>query len=262
MKIICFLCICFCISSVDCINCSNVIIDGQFYGLSIYNRFEPYFATDSLTYIQENYMDNKQGHYWKFEVSVNDNLEPTLNMTGNALPLDVEVEKRFGIIYEPDEANKVILVNCHLMKESNSSDLGCNYKVYVLRIRHANRDAENKFNFTRNSVILQPFPSLVGIPSEVHYPNNSYVMAINRDNKAKRIRIFLTSDYKIRTEICDQQCPKIPFIDQMDDQLFRGFDSAVQYLKDSLSGHLLLFNINDRPFYCFQPKGQPLSQQV
>ena len=279
-----FLVFCSCISSIDCLNCSDVVVDREYQRLSIYNNFWRYFyiirdqikgfdpifgGTPVWTNCQQNWMFNRQGLQWSFNFSLNPDKEATVHLldvgvrgtdclTSNLLTIDEEVELKFAMEFKSgDEYRTYLWVNCSRMKaESNEPDLQCHF--FVLQInKPVNPTLVNHtLNFTDNAVILKPFPSVL------KYPKGSYVLAVNRDNKNEKIKIDFTPDLMIRTEICDQQCPNIAFIDQMDDQLFKGFDSAVEFRNSSLSGHLLLFNINNKPFYCFQPEGQPLSRQV
>ena len=64
MKSVILLAICLCISSVDCIDCSKVVVDGQYINLSVYSE-------DWVNY--HNWMYNWRAHKWEFTISFDDN---------------------------------------------------------------------------------------------------------------------------------------------------------------------------------------------
>ena len=241
-----------CISSIDCLNCSDVIPDGHYDGLTIYKLFR--------NSTEENWMFNRHRNKWRFTVSLDDNEELTIHSIDNSSTIEDNIDNQFGLYYRFIDDNSTYgnAIQCRIEKHLVEFNLKCRYQNTELTSGAILADNYNstKFNFTTESLILKPFPS------QVNYPNGSYVLAINRDNRTERLKISFTSDFEIETDICDQQCPNILFIEQMDDKLFRQLDSTVVYRKDNISGHLLLFNINERPFYCYQPEGQLLSRQV
>ena len=55
------------------------------------------------------------------------------------------------------------------------------------------------------------------------------------------------------------------FITDINESLFSQIDSTLDYYRDpdrGLSGHMLWFNTDHKHYYCFQPAGKPLSEQV
>ena len=270
MKSVTLLSIYLCISSIDCLNCSNVVVDGQYVGLRIYSNIS---AVDNWLddYIQETWMFNALGEKWRFNVSVYDDKQGrdgSLDFEDTVSPIDKSVEQIFGVYYRYEEGKSNHLVSCSIIKSD-----GNNFRCVFLRVEDrikqvmAKTQIKGVLNFTFNSVILKPIPS-----QEYYrqYESASYVLAIDRDNKTNRIKMTFTPENQIETEVCDQQCPHIPFIEQMDDKLFGQLDSAVEYITEytylneskSFADYILLFNIDERPFYCFQPVKKPLSRQV
>ena len=94
-------------------------------------------------------------------------------------------------------------------------------------------------------------------------------MAYNRHNKSDRVRLHMTRKinswlyFNISFE--KTGLPDILFINGMNDSLFSKIDSTLGYnwdYKRGLTGHMLWFNIDHKYYYCFQPEGKPLSEQV
>ena len=94
-------------------------------------------------------------------------------------------------------------------------------------------------------------------------------MAYNRHNKSDRVRLrmiwFEGTNRVFSLRIERNQIEDIQFIKEMNDSLFSQIDSMVDYNWDherGLTGHMLWFNIDNKYYYCFQPEGKPLSEQV
>ena len=94
-------------------------------------------------------------------------------------------------------------------------------------------------------------------------------MAYNREDKSDRVRLrMIEYDVIIETDgvlVERDQIEDIRFIREMNDSLFSQIDSMVDFNWDhkrGLTGHMLWFNIDHKYYYCFQPEGQPLSEQV
>ena len=112
-----------------------------------------------------------------------------------------------------------------------------------------------------NPLVFKTYPMHNDIPL-----GNQWI-AYKRHKKSERVRIVIS---EIQTEtknlyIERNDFPDIAFIRQMNDSLFSQIDSIIDYNLDhkrGLSGHMLWFNIDHKYYYCFQPEGQPLSEQV
>ena len=110
-------------------------------------------------------------------------------------------------------------------------------------------------------------------PKENNGLKARYLMAYNRHNKSGRVRLrmmFTTDDaFKLSSRnygifVERSKIEDIPFIRDMNDRLFSQIDSTLDYNwdhKKGLTGHMLWFNIDHKYYYCFQPEGQPLSEQ-
>ena len=60
-----------------------------------------------------------------------------------------------------------------------------------------------------------------------------------------------------------ETCDHVMFVDDMNDTLFRQIDTIVDYnLNTETSGHMIWFSIDGRNYYCFQPEGRQLSDEV
>ena len=118
-----------------------------------------------------------------------------------------------------------------------------------------------------NPLIFKTFPKSDDVKG------NQY-MVYDLHNKSDRLRLKMTRKldrpvitgqilYFVNIFVEKLSLPDIPFIRDMNDSLFKQIDSMIDYHTESgLSGHMLWFNIKDRHYYCFQPEGQQISDQV
>jgi len=58
------------------------------------------------------------------------------------------------------------------------------------------------------------------------------------------------------------KCQPPEFVNQIPDPLMRQLEGIVDYSVAGQSGHMLWFNINRQPMYCFTPEADNLSAQV
>ena len=261
--------ICLRILSVDCLfDCSKVVIDGQPVRLSVNHNY--------IYEINNNSMFNRRGHEWQFNITFNgsdviDHFgEPVSVWLDNTFERELYFKADHILDYDiPNAKIKVetIEVFCTLLKHNiYYTDFDC--FIIVINGGYEEEKVQQWLNFTHNSVFLRPKPSMFSEPLD-RLTYGFDVLAINRDNKYERMKIRFNKLFHANKEICGKtNCPVIPFIDgpnstnKISDQLFRQLDSVVEYRNGSIYGHLLFFNINNRPFYCLQPESQPLSQQV
>ena len=116
----------------------------------------------------------------------------------------------------------------------------------------------------RNPLIFKTFPKSDDIEG------NQY-MVYDRHNKSDRLRLQITRKMERNSQILTfvnifvekRSLPDIAFIRDMNESLFKQIDSMIDYHSESgLSGHMLWFNTETKYYYCFQPEGQQLSEQV
>ena len=118
------------------------------------------------------------------------------------------------------------------------------------RINVTNKEVDNNFVFVKL------------LPSMMKDREDS-IVAIDQSNRTDRWIITLGIDNKLSVNQCSlRRCPSIQFIDQMNDTLFKRIDSIVDYRIDDRFGHILLFDITGRPYYCSQPENESLSEKV
>ncbi|CAG2112834.1 unnamed protein product, partial [Medioppia subpectinata] len=115
-------------------------------------------------------------------------------------------------------------------------------------------------------------PSLIPFtPNVLTFIYNTHLNAQTGEVVVTQLQTSLTGNkqwvsnmiYK-REEECDQlsDCRTPVFVRQIPDHLRHRLEGIVDYYVDSqTSGHMLWFNINGRPMYCFTPYGQSLSLQ-
>ena len=123
--------------------------------------------------------------------------------------------------------------------------------------RITRRKEGNRFQ-VKNPLIFKIYPKQNDLPLASHW------MAYNRHNKSDKFILELqhieSFDYEIYRKRKD--LPDIAFIRQMNDSLFSQIDSMIDYNWEGMTGHMLWFNIDHKYYYCFQPEGQSLSEQV
>ena len=270
MKSVILLSICLCISSVDClVNCTEVVVDGQYTNLSVYN--EPTIDS-SATKRLINWMFNRRGRKWSFDISFDDNKDGIVHNFGD--PVEYNYSDRRVLYYRSEHDFRwdgFGAINIHCPIHPKDTFMSCYMISSSERNRRPSKTVEEPIKFNYNSVFLRPIPSMFS--QRLHHSITEwYLLAISKDNRNERTKITFTREQTIRQEKCNQtnsvQCPVIPFIDgptptnTMSDQLFKQIESVVEYKNGSIYGHLLFFTINNRPFYCLQPESQPLSQQV
>ena len=220
-------------------------------------------------------MFNRRGHEWQFNITFNgsdviDHFgEPVSVWLDDVFERELYFKADLILNFDEDAFKynvETIQAYCTLSLSTHNPDFDC--RVTVMNGGYTRRKVEQWLNFTHNSVFLRPKPSIFSEPLNM-LTYGFDVLAIDRDNKNKRMKITFNIQHQVNREICDNTyCPVIPFIDgpnstnKISDQLFKQLDSVVEYRNGSIYGHLLFFNINNRPFYCLQPESQPLSQQV
>ena len=163
---------------------------------------------------------------------------------------DKQMVNRFGNYMQRLNSIERISQMCYY--EINNSSIVCNYTL------NDNKSfAISKYLPINNPLIFKEYREL----------DNYYTvfMAYNRKSKGDRYSIEMRSSLsdemgfdivKHKEEMLDSR-----FIRAMNDTLFGRIDSILDYRNNKI-GWMLWFNIGDRYYYCFQPYGKPLSEQV
>ncbi|CAG2175841.1 unnamed protein product [Oppiella nova] len=109
---------------------------------------------------------------------------------------------------------------------------------------------------------------IIFCPTGLH-PNN-YVMVLDKHTGAvQTYKVDIPSmTYLVFSRVNDSECEnsniscnKPQFLDTIPDSLRKQLEAIMDYSEPGVSGHLLWFNINGRPMYCFTHDNHPLSAQ-
>jgi hypothetical protein len=237
--------------------CSVIAPNGQYMGTSLYKRFSEDKGEG------EYWMDNKQGLEWIVNINDKDMTIEGMDF-GSKRKMSKETVKRFGLYFidkvGSDPLKYEIAINCDLIGNNSKRQLFCVFKNREYYPSDSKKniiyfDADVTKTLIGDRVFIKPDPSLIS--------NGNYMLAINKRNRSDIL--ILDFDYKTDDVTINQctsdisRCSSPKFIEQMEDSLLKQFDSAIEFER---KGHILWFNINGQPFYCFQPKEQPLSDQV
>ena len=242
------------LSSILCLNCSHVRQSNE---LGVYVR-----------------RDREGGHsYWVYDRNGSE-WEMHLKETNGEMDIDGYDDKtvgyqgitnRFGTYFYYKWPTSIESVYNCLMR-TGSSQIGCAIEY----------NARFKWFFTKRTVRLDIKNPLVFkiYPMENNGVKARHLMAYNRHDKSDRVRLRMMdtdnllyvmeeNNQGVYFEAFDLE--DVQFIKEMNDSLFSQIDSMLDYDLDhkrGLSGHMLWFNIDHKYYYCFQPEGQSLSEQV
>ena len=242
------------LSSVLCLNCSDVRQSNGF-GIYVWR-----YSNGGRYY----YIYDKNGKHWKFNLTEK-NGEMEIERFDESFEYTREKVKRFSNYFNHGRlvGNEYSLAyNCKIKIDTNR--IICHTQITaILKQKYVVSGVDLK---VKNPVVFKTFPKI-----NSGY-NGRQMMVYNRHNKSDRIRLqmlkleYSTSDneyYGIETK--NDHLEDIQFIEDMDDTLFSQLDSTLDYNLDhkrGLSGHMLWFNIKDKHYYCFQPEGKTLSEEV
>ena len=236
------------LSSVLCLNCSDV---RQSIGFGVYTRREP---NGSRSY----WISNKKGSEWELYLN-----ESNGQIDIERISDETHYDNRTGIIRFSNFVQFqqfFVSYNCHsyVKPMSLNSIIACDVTQTE---EHSKEVTQQKFGQLfryQNRLIFKTFPMRNDISLGIHW------ITYNRHNKNDRFKLgfyrIQSSDYELY--IVRHDLPDIEFIRQMNDSLFSQIDSMIDYNWEGMTGHMLWFNIDHKHYYCFQPEGQPLSEQV
>ena len=248
MNVILLLIILRSLSSVLCLNCSDVRQSNE---LGVYVRRDRNGGRSYWVY-------DRNGSEWRFYLEERDGQMDINRFDDNIFSDDRRIVKRFSnyLAYGGNYA----IYNC-------ANNITSAINLIVCRVDYWNgiwRQKEETFSLDiEYSLVFKTYPK-ANWDLEA-----TYLMAYNRHNKSDRIRLRMfvfdgtVVNYGVYVE--KDQIEDIRFIKEMNDSLFSQIDSMVDYNWDhkrGLSGHMVWFNIDHKYYYCFQPEGQPLAEQV
>ena len=229
-----------CLSLTSCQDWCEVIAPNNTYkGLGIYNLYGQYWFY------------NKQGLKCKFNFDINKRGQSNIPMDYSSVEKEnQDIVQRFDISYEKPK-NNYYIVNCWTYEQNVENRVNCSY-VSVHQSITRSYDTTDEHKLDRNFVYLKPFPS------QIH---DNWLLAVNKIDRNDRWKVIFEPS-KLDYQRCGDECPSIPVVEHMDGSLFGRIDSIVEFERDDITGHILLFDINHRPYYCSQLENQSLSEQV
>ena len=236
------------LSSVLCLKCTDL---RQNNGLGVHVKRDEISDRSYWLY-------DRNGSEWRFTVE-EINGKTDIDFDNKTVSYDRTIVNRFSNYFEYEDF--FCINNCAM--NINSTRIVCrvNYtslgwSQWEVAEWHQTLDIENP-------LVFKPYPK------EDSGLKATYLMAYNRHNKSDRVRLrmvdFDDASPKYGVYVETEQIEDIQFIREMKDNLFSQIDSIIDYDLDeerALTGHMLWFNIDHKYYYCFQPEGQPLSEQV
>ena len=237
------------LSSILCLNCSNVRQNKRF---GILTKRD---SNGSLSH----WIYDKKGREWEFSLIERNEMIDIDGFDDKNTSYDKRMINRFGnYIQEKDELagevkNKVSLI-CY--DQINNSSIFCNIttndnKSFVV----------SKYLPINNPLIVKDIPGS-GYSSNVFMRYTLY----NRNNKSDKFTLEMKRNESVGVDFTIVRSLKSnwEFITEMNDTLFGRIDSILDYEVNNKrqSGWMLWFNIDDRHYYCFQTFTKSLSEQV
>ena len=242
------------LSSVQSLNCSDV---RQSNGFGLYVRREP---NGSRSY----WIHNKKGSEWELYLNETNGLidiERISNESGHDRSVTIGFSNfvRFKHSSTTDNHRKHwFFVSHNCLKYAKSDLINCDVTQTEEHSNELLRSKVHQRLMYDNLLIFKTYPILNDTPLANHW------MAYNRYEKNRRFQLGLYNiesfDYDLYTE--RKRLPDIAFIRQMNDSLFSQIESMLDYNLRGMTGHMLWLNIDHKHYYCFQPEGQSLSEQV
>ena len=240
------------ISSEDL--CQLIAPNGSYKGLGIYKTYN--YSNQIHSFFHEFWMYNKQGMEWKVMLDINETNDVNIEVDYQSIQaINTSIVKRLEFVLTPILGDWPLysIFHCDILKyerEANYWEIVCKAILVTSTGSHIKvRDG----NDWLDSVFINH-----------DYPKPIRFILVNKKNKT--IKKYLYYDRYVQTMIaiqCNQMtCPDIEFIQQMDDSLVRQIDSVVDYYNRLTFRHLLLFDINGRPYYCIQTNYNNISEQV
>ena len=230
------------VSSVLSLECSDV---RQSKGFGILTK-------RTLNGGHSHWISNKNGSEW--EMHLNETKEQMFieRFDEKSVLYDKRMVNRFGYYLLIQTFNPIIKVSQMCYYDINNSSIVCNFPS------NDNKSfAISKYLPINNPLIFKEYPEW----------DNYYTvfMAYNRKSKSDRyaieIRGSLSDNVGFDIVIYKERKLDSSFITDMNDTLFGRIDSILDY-KNNKGGWMLWFDMDDRHYYCFQPFGKSLSEQV
>lgn len=238
-------------SSVKCFDwCSLIAPNGQYNGLTLYNR-----VNINMTF--ESWMNNRNGKEWTFDVTSEGEIRPDERTVRN---VNQNFLTRFVLISRSGDNVKAFECEVIAIPVNMTSEMTC----YMF---DGSETKTGKWKFSQltnrsSSVFVGPYLIHTFDPT-ILVPTYLELDPLDR-NKLLVLFFQISPPYFLRhcqqqwdKEICDNW-----FAKQLSDDLFASLDSSLKYNDSQRSEDILWFNVNDRPMYCFQKDRIVLSDGV
>ena len=236
------------LSSVLCLNCSDV---KQSNGLGVYVK-------RNWSHGRSYWLYDRNGSEWRFYLEES-NGQIEMNFDDQTFSYDPRIVNRFSNYF--DYKDFYCIYDCTM--NTNSTQIVCHLVYWKLKWKEKKETVWYQTLAIKYSLIFKTYPM------ENWGLKATYLMAYNRENKSDRVRLRMVdvddASTKYGVYVETDGIEDIQFIKDMDDSLFSQIDSMLDYAwnhERGLTGHMLWFNIDHKYYYCFQPEGQPLSEQV
>ena len=199
---------------------------------------------------------DKNGSEWEFNITEKNGQMDIDHIDDKTFSYDRTIVNRFSNYFA--YKNNYGVYNCEMNR--NSIEIVCRVQYLINGWKQTTKTADLH---VKNPLVFKSYPM------ESWNWKANYWMAYNRHNKSDRARLRM---FKLDGQWVEHglyverdRIEDIKFIRYMNDSLFSQIDSMVDYAWDherGLTGHMLWFNIDHKYYYCFQPEGQSLSEQV
>ncbi|XP_054158188.1 uncharacterized protein LOC128956495 [Oppia nitens] len=250
--------------------CDQLAPGGRFTGIGVHHQW--LIDKSHANRYKDRYLMYKSGSSWQFDIKFNElNIgsydRPTIRLLDNTISRSYgsDIIKRFG--------PKEIVVDQNGTKSYNSYDcttvyVDINNKTIETTCKSADQTQfKSKIQYPADSVLV--FGPVPGHRTDYVYIVDKHRHHNNNNNDIKY--------YKPLSEKIDNQCNgcQMPdFIKDIDPDLWSLIDGIVDYMDNDYSssrrrrrqwrierkGFLMFFNVNSKPYYCWQPLAKPLSE--
>ena len=219
--------------------CQLIAPNNTYNGVGIYQRFN--------VSGNEYWMYNRQGLEWKVVINTSDWENPVFVMDYESKrEINRNIRQRFGIFVNNYPTNLYYPMICDIIGDS---------KRFVCHIVSDSINIINRIEFKLNNwnnrvkefLFVNIYPMSILVPDKEKRKERN-IISLNKQTNTLHLRPCDSDNVDCST------FPILRYIEQMDKSLLATIVSALDYTQHSSSpfrkGNLLLFDINDRPYYC------------